>query len=122
MTPAPKRYDCTRCPGYCCSYDLIEVTDHDLVRPARHHGLSVPEARRRFTKFDSGKRVLRHRRDRVFRSTCLFFDREARRCTVYEARPFVCRRYPTGARCGYFDFLVFEREQQGDEEFVPLQR
>jgi len=113
-------YVCAQCPGYCCSYDWIEVTDHDLARLARHHGISLRDARRRFTKLDSGKRVLRHRRDHVFRSTCLFFDQEKRRCTVYEARPFVCRRYPSTPKCGYFEFLVFEREQQGDDEFVPL--
>jgi len=119
MSP-PASYDCARCPGYCCSYDLIDVTDHDLARLARHHGIGVREAQRRFTKRDSGRRVLRHRRDHVFRSTCLFFDQGTRRCTVYAARPFVCRRYPGAPRCGYFEFLRFEREQQGDDEFVPL--
>lgn len=116
---ATARYDCTKCPGYCCSYDLIEVSDHDIARLARHHGVSVREARRRFTKLDSGRRVLRHKRDVVFRSTCHFFDQGERRCTVYAARPWVCRRYPSGTRCGYWEFLVFEREQQGDDEFVP---
>jgi len=116
--PRP-RYDCAQCPGYCCSYELIEVTEADLARLARHHGVGRAEARRRFTKRDSGRRVLRHRRDAVFRSTCLFFDREVRRCTVYEARPRVCRAYPEAARCGYFELLRFEREQQGDDAFVP---
>jgi hypothetical protein len=26
--------------------------------------------------------------------------------------------YPDGKRCGYYDFLKFEREQQGDPEFI----
>jgi len=118
----PAAYDCARCPGYCCSYDLIEVGERDLARLARHLGVGVDEARRRFTKLDAGRRVLRHRRDTVFRSVCRFFDREARRCTVYEARPRVCRGYPEGPRCGYFDFLSWEREQQGDDDYVPLAR
>jgi Fe-S-cluster containining protein len=117
--PATPRYDCAKCPGYCCSYDWIEVTEHDLARLARHHGLSVAAARARFTKIDAGKRVLRHRRDHVYRSTCLFFDQTERRCTVYAARPWVCRHYPAGARCGYYDFLRFERTHQDDEEFIP---
>lgn len=116
---AGQRYDCTKCPGYCCSYDLIEVSEHDLVRLARQHAISVREARRRFTKRDSGKRVLRHHRDHIYRSTCLFFDQQARRCTVYAARPRVCRGYPDGRKCGYWDFLVFERALQDDAEFVP---
>jgi Fe-S-cluster containining protein len=53
---------------------------------------------------------------------CVFFDREARRCTVYEARPHPCRTYPYGTTCGYFEFLKFEREHQGDDEFVATTR
>jgi hypothetical protein len=30
----------------------------------------------------------------------------------------VCRAYPDTSRCGYYDFLKFEREQQGDPEFI----
>jgi len=41
-------------------------------------------------------------------------------CTIYEARPGVCRKYPDSNRCGYYEFLKFEREQQGDEEMVAL--
>jgi hypothetical protein len=37
---------------------------------------------------------------------------------VYEARPHTCRGYPYGARCGYYEFLKFEREHQADESFV----
>ena len=44
--------------------------------------------------------------------------RETRRCTIYEARPGACRDYPNGSSCGYYDFLKFEREHQGDEDFI----
>jgi Fe-S-cluster containining protein len=49
----------------------------------------------------------------------MFFDQDERRCTIYAARPGVCRKYPEEGRCGYFDFLKFEREQQGDDDFIP---
>ncbi len=117
------RYDCAKCPGYCCSYDRIEVSEFDVARLARHFGLDVDTARERFTwryqTKDKDERVLRHKKDHVFKSTCRFFDQDERRCTIYAARPNVCRRYPSGTTCGYYDFLVFEREQQGDEEFIP---
>ena len=117
------RYDCAQCPGYCCSYSRIAVTDFDIGRLARHFGLSLATARRRFTyryrTQDTDERILRHQRDHIFKSVCRFFDRDARRCTVYAARPGVCRTYPYGNGCGYFDFLKFEREQQGDAEFIP---
>jgi Fe-S-cluster containining protein len=117
------RYDCSKCPGYCCSYDRIPVSDFDLARLARHFDVSPATARERYTfaQVTDGteERLLRHHRDHVYKSVCRFFDRDARRCTVYAARPNVCRRYPSGVRCGYYDFLSFEREQQGDEEFIP---
>ena len=39
---------------------------------------------------------------------------------VYEARPGVCRKYPESSRCGYYEFLKFERSQQDDPEFNAL--
>jgi len=63
--------------------------------------------------------LLRHRKDDVFASVCRFLDPQARRCTIYQARPSVCRIYPESRDCGYYQFLAFEREQQGDDEFIP---
>lgn len=116
------RYDCSNCPGYCCSYPLIEVGKRDIARLAKHFGLSYEQAQKRFTKYDRNEKVyaLRHQKDRHFGSICRFFDTRKRRCTVYEARPGVCRDYPDAKRCGYYDFLQFEREQQGDPDFVAL--
>lgn len=117
------RYDCSKCPGYCCSYPRIAVSEFDIERLARHFGISAAAARQRFTYHYKTKEVdeqlLRHRKDHVFASTCRFLDQEKRRCTIYEARPSVCRIYPEGKTCGYYQFLEFEREQQGDEEFIP---
>lgn len=115
-------YSCKKCPGYCCTYSDIEITQRDIARLAKHFGLDQSRAEQRFTKPDAkGKaRLLRHREDRIFDSACMFFDQEQRRCTVYEVRPGVCRAYPDSTRCGYYDFLKFEREQQGDEEYIAL--
>jgi len=117
------RYDCSKCPGYCCSYDRIAVSDADIRRLARHFGVDPETARRRYTwHYQAGSTdewLLRHRKDTIFKSVCRFLDQEERRCTVYAARPNVCRRYPYGARCGYYEFLGFERDQQDDPDFIP---
>jgi len=119
-------YDCSKCPGYCCSYGRIAVTQRDIARLARHFGIPEETARRRFTYRWQTKEVdewiLRHRKDSIFDSVCRFLDPKTRRCTVYEARPAVCREYPDGGRCGYFEFLQFEREQQGDPNLVVSAR
>ena len=117
-------YDCSKCPGYCCSYPRIEVKDADVRRLARHFSIEVEEAQRRFTRTyrsDEGvERILRHQKDDVYGSICRFFDTGERRCTIYAARPTVCRQYPNGGKCGYYDFLKFERKHQDDPDFVPL--
>ncbi|MDE2304712.1 MAG: YkgJ family cysteine cluster protein [Gammaproteobacteria bacterium] len=116
-------FDCSVCPGYCCSHARIAVTDHDVRRLARHFGLSERAARARFTYHYRTKEIdeqlLRHRRDHVYKSVCRFLDPKTRRCGVYEARPNVCRKYPYGNRCGYYAFLKFEREFHDDPQFVP---
>ena len=120
--PVRSHYSCNRCPAYCCTYSEIEVSTRDIDRLARHFGLSYSEAEARFTKPDAKQkiRMLRHKQDRIFDSACMLLDQKTRRCTVYEARPGVCRKYPDSRRCGYYEFLKFEREQQDDKELVAL--
>lgn len=117
------RFNCSACPGYCCSHPRIAVSDHDIERLAKHFGVSARVARKRFTyrykTKDADEQILRHQKDHVYKTICRFFDTDLRRCTVYEARPNVCRRYPYGNQCGYYDFLKFERIHQDDEEFIP---
>ncbi len=120
--PVRVRYSCSKCPAYCCTYNEIEVTPRDIERLARHFDVTYAVAEERFTKADAKntRRLMRHRKDRVFDSACVMLDQDKRRCTVYDARPGVCRKYPDSSRCGYYDFLRFEREQQGDKEYVAL--
>ena len=120
--PVRVQYSCAKCPAFCCTYSDIPTTTRDVERLARHFGVSEREARERFTKMESkGRfRVMRHKKDKHFVTACMMLDQETRRCTIYEARPAVCRKYPLGARCGYYEFLKFERKQQGDDSFVAL--
>jgi uncharacterized protein len=117
----PPLYDCSKCPAYCCTYDEISVTERDIRRLAKHFELEPDVARKRFTKLAKGTSVLRHQKDAVFGSACMFLDLETRRCTVYEARPGVCHEYPDQPHCGYYDFLKWERGHQDDPEFIPLE-
>ena len=115
-------YTCAKCPGYCCSYPEIEVTPRDIERLAKRFDLSYREAEERFTKLQPKEKVrlLRHQKDTVFATICMFFDTKKRRCTVYESRPGVCRDYPDSKRCGYYEFLKFERAHQDDADLIAL--
>lgn len=114
-------YNCKKCPGYCCSYPLIALDKRDVERLAKHHNLSFDEARTKFTKRAHGRRyAMRRKGDPHYGKICRFFDIDARKCTIYEARPAICRSFPGDGRCGYYDFLAFERRAQNDEGWVAL--
>ncbi len=117
--PPRNQYNCLKCPGYCCTYPLIPVTDADIERLATRFAVSVDVAAKRYTKRSrDGERVLRHQSDPIFDSSCRFLNVESRRCTIYEDRPGACREYPGSARCGYYDFLASERRRQEDPDLV----
>lgn len=119
--PTPRlSYNCDRCPAYCCSYPRIIVKKRDIERLAKHHGVSFDKARKKFTRkgHDKGEIILRHKDDEHFGSVCRFLDSETRQCTIYHARPGICREFPGTRRCGYYDFLMFERRTQEDDEYV----
>jgi Fe-S-cluster containining protein len=113
-------YNCSNCPGYCCSYDLIPLNRKDVERLAKHFGIGFKKARAKFTKKDGDEEfAMRRKADTHFGKICRFFDTEKRCCTIYTARPSICRSYPGGnSRCGYYDFLSSERRHQDDPEHV----
>ena len=89
-----------------------------MERPARHFGPAFEKARKKFTKVDAeAKYAMRRKPDKHFGKICQFFDTEARRCTIYTARPTICREYPGGG-CGYYGFLMAERNTQEDKDHV----
>jgi Fe-S-cluster containining protein len=112
-------YNCSKCPAYCCTYPVIVLTKHDVERLAKHFGLTFEEAEKKFTRSAHGyKRIIRRKKDEHFGRACRFLDPKTRRCTIYKARPAVCRQFPVEKRCGYYDFLKFEREHQNDQTLV----
>jgi Fe-S-cluster containining protein len=117
---AKKLYNCLKCVAYCCTYTHIPATKRDVARLAKHFGITPKEAARKFTKAGDKEnpRVMRHSADEHFGSACMFLDQETRQCTVYKARPQICRDFPTQNRCGYYEFLKFERDVQDDPKWV----
>jgi Fe-S-cluster containining protein len=117
--PKKLKYNCLKCPGYCCSYPVIEVKNRDAKRIADHFGLTLEKAEKKFFKAVHGyKRIMKRKKDTHFGKICQFFDTDKRRCTIYEARPSTCREFPGDDNCGYWDFLAFERETQKDRKFI----
>jgi Fe-S-cluster containining protein len=98
---------------------LIALNKRDVERLARHFDLSFEDARRKFTKVDGDEPyAMRRKADEHYGKICRFFDTEKRCCTVYTARPTICRQYPGDDHCGYFEFLKHERLAQEDPEHI----
>lgn len=117
------QYDCDKCVAYCCSiYERVQVTNKDVRRLASHFNLTPEAAAVRFTKLNGKERILRRRADRLFGQACMFLDQDTRKCTIYNARPAVCREFPDDTRCAYFDLIEWERKQQDDPDVIPLVR
>lgn len=120
---AMAQYDCTKCPGYCCSYPVVIVTKRDAERIAAHFDLPVAEAEKKYFRAAHGySRIMKRKKDKHYGRICQFFDTEERRCTIYKARPAGCRDYPGKGKCGYYEFLKFERSAQDDPDFIATTR
>ncbi len=123
---AKEKFDCMNCLGICCSaYERVEVTVKDIRRLAKHFGITMEAATSRYTKMVDGERVLRRKRDPLLGRTCILHDLKGRVCGHYEARPEVCRVWPTrlphgDGRCVYYDLLEFERDRQNSADVIPL--
>ena len=90
---------CTYCPGYCCyrlEGSMLLLTATDINRLARHLGLNDGEVRKRYLE---NRNTFKVKED----GSCIFQDPErmVRRCTIHEARPEQCRRFPDDKPCPY---------------------
>ena len=113
-------YNCKKCPGYCCSYPLIALDKRDVERLAKHFGLTFRQAKAKFTVERWGhKYSMRRKADKIFGGVCRFFDTEKRSLHRLRGAPLALPQLP-GGRCGYYDFLGFERRAQEDPEFIAI--
>lgn len=114
------KFDCSKCPGFCCTYPLIHVSDFDMRRLAKFFDMTLAELKKKHLWYSRSEKsfMIRTVPDKHFEKRCSFLDPKERRCTVYPARPYHCRAYPNGPKCGYYDFLTFERWHHGDDDHV----
>lgn len=81
--------DCTKCAN-CCRYSIVSLRAAEVARIAAHLGLDEAAVVQRFTAPD-----VESPRARTLLSTpdgCIFL--KDNRCSIYPARPEVCRSFP----------------------------
>jgi Fe-S-cluster containining protein len=82
------RFKCCMC-GACCSFQ-VELSPKDVKRLGRVD----PQVERRLERRDHSPPTIQHRGDTEYNLTkCVYLD-NACRCSVYDARPYICMLYP----------------------------
>jgi len=83
-----EQIDCTVCAN-CCRVATVKVSARDVERLAKHLSMAPAAFLAEYT-MDGGDEgtILR----RTEEAGCLFLDGTA--CTVYDARPDICQRFP----------------------------
>jgi Fe-S-cluster containining protein len=83
-----EQIDCTTCAN-CCKVATAVVSERDFERLAKHLRISRERFVAEYTmESEEEGRILK----RTGEEGCVFLDGTA--CTVYEARPDTCRRFP----------------------------
>jgi Fe-S-cluster containining protein len=83
-----EQIDCTQCAN-CCKVATVTVSERDVERLARYLRITPAQFKAGYTaESEEEGRILR----RTDAAGCEFLDGNT--CTVYEARPETCQRFP----------------------------
>ncbi len=85
------RFKCTQC-GDCCTGapGFVWVTADEIKALAAKRDLDVAEFESLYVRKVGRRKSLTE----MPNGDCVFFDSQARKCKVYEARPMQCRTWP----------------------------
>lgn len=85
------RFQCTQC-GDCCTGapGYVWVNKAEIEALAAQVGMTVPDFEAKYVRDVGVRKSLIEYEN----GDCVFFDNQARKCTVYEARPRQCKTWP----------------------------
>ena len=85
------RFECSQC-GDCCTGapGFVWVNQEEIAALAAAIHLEVDEFERKYVRKVGARRSLVE----FPNGDCVFFDGQARKCTVYDARPRQCKTWP----------------------------
>jgi Fe-S-cluster containining protein len=83
-------FQCTGC-GQCCTGapGYVWLTEEDIERLSTHLQMPRKEFLRRYTRFVRGRYSLTEKKPHY---DCVFLENN--KCSVYEARPVQCKKFP----------------------------
>ncbi|MCC7085157.1 MAG: YkgJ family cysteine cluster protein [Pirellulales bacterium] len=85
------KFECSQC-GDCCtgSPGYVWLTHEEIAALARRLGIPLDQFEQKFVRQVGIRKSLIEFEN----GDCVFFDGQARKCTVYEDRPKQCRTWP----------------------------
>jgi len=86
---------CMSCQGRCCTGEsgYIYVNKNEMERIAAFLEIDVEVFKEQYL-FKKGYKYSIKEREVNGEFECIFFDKEANGCTIYQARPIQCRTFP----------------------------
>jgi Fe-S-cluster containining protein len=82
-----EQIDCTQC-AECCRVATVKLSERDIERLARYFRLPPADFLAQYTAMSEEEGIILRRAE----TGCVFLDGNA--CTVYDARPDICQRFP----------------------------
>ncbi len=83
-----EQIDCTTCAN-CCRVATVKLSERDMERLARFLRIPLAAFVTEYTATSEEEGTILHR---VADGSCVFLDGNT--CTVYDARPDICQRFP----------------------------
>ena len=83
-----EQIDCTQCAN-CCRVATVKLSERDVERLSRYLRLPPAAFQAEYTMLSDDEGLILRRSEQ---SGCIFLDGNA--CTVYDARPDTCQRFP----------------------------
>jgi len=83
-----EQIDCTQCAN-CCRVATVKISGRDVERLARSLRISPAAFMKQYVTGSDEEGAILHRTDEA---GCVFLDGNS--CTVYDARPDTCQRFP----------------------------
>jgi len=83
-----EQIDCTQCAN-CCRVATVRLSDRDIERLSKHLSVTRAQFLDKYTTTSDEEGLILRRTDAV---GCVFL--EGTTCTVYDARPDTCSRFP----------------------------
>lgn len=102
---------CAQCQGNCCTGEsgYIWINKEEIRQLAKLLGISKAVLIEQYLVKVGYRFSIKEKHHEVLNHCCIFFDTEAKKCSVYHARPKQCKTFPFW---DYFKHNIIEVQKE----------